>query len=60
MLGEGAFGKVLQAAASDIVNSGETTTVAVKMLKEGHTDQVNSARHPRSENGSMMMLIAEM
>lgn len=23
----------------DIVNSGETTTVAVKMLKEGHTDQ---------------------
>ena len=22
----------------DIVNSGETTTVAVKMLKEGHTD----------------------
>ena len=22
----------------DIVNSGETTTVAVKMLKQGHTD----------------------
>lgn len=39
-LGEGAFGKVMQAAASDIVNSRENTTVAVKMLKEGHTDQV--------------------
>ena len=39
-LGEGAFGKVMQASASDIVNSGENTTVAVKMLKEGHTDQV--------------------
>ena len=31
--------KVVRAEAMDIVNSGETTTVAVKMLKEGHTDQ---------------------
>lgn len=39
-LGEGAFGRVMQASAADIVHSGENTTVAVKMLKEGHTDQV--------------------
>ena len=30
---------MVRAEAMDIVNSGETTTVAVKMLKEGHTDQ---------------------
>ena len=39
VLGTGNFGKVMQATASDIINKGETTTVAVKMLKEGHTDQ---------------------
>ena len=43
-LGEGAFGRVMQASAADIVHSGENTTVAVKMLKEGHTDQVRSDR----------------
>ncbi len=38
-LGEGAFGKVVMAEAMDITDSGVTTPVAVKMLKEGHTDQ---------------------
>ena len=37
-LGEGAFGHVVQAQAHGIVQPGTTTTVAVKMLKEGHTD----------------------
>lgn len=37
-LGEGAFGHVVQAQADGIVKSGVSTTVAVKMLKEGHTD----------------------
>ena len=36
----GNFGKVMQATACGIINKGETTTVAVKMLKDGHTDQV--------------------
>ena len=35
----GNFGKVMKATALDIINKGETTTIAVKMLKEGHTDQ---------------------
>jgi len=39
LLGEGAFGKVIQAEATGIVGYPGTTTVAVKMLKEGHTDQ---------------------
>lgn len=42
VIGEGAFGKVVKAEARGILNEdsdGETTTVAVKMLKEGHTDQ---------------------
>jgi len=48
VLGEGAFGKVVRATATHaqimngrLVESGETeaeTTVAVKMVKEGHTD----------------------
>ena len=42
-LGEGAFGKVVRAEAleEDPASQGKhrTTTVAVKMLKEGHTDQ---------------------
>ena len=42
VLGTGNFGKVMQATASDIINKGETTTVAVKMLKEGHSDQAKS------------------
>lgn len=37
-LGEGAFGHVVQAQADGIVRPGAVTTVAVKMLKEGHTD----------------------
>jgi len=37
-LGEGAFGHVVQAQAHEILKPGVTTTVAVKMLKEGHTD----------------------
>ena len=32
----------MQATAADIINKGETSTVAVKMLKEGHTDQAKS------------------
>ena len=37
-LGEGAFGKVLQAEALGLKQAGISTLVAVKMLKEGHTD----------------------
>lgn len=37
-LGEGAFGKVVMAEAQGLVKSGISTVVAVKMLKEGHTD----------------------
>ena len=37
-LGEGAFGKVLQAEAFNLKRPGESHVVAVKMLKEGHTD----------------------
>ena len=36
----GNFGKVMQATACG--KKGETTTVAVKMLKDDHTDQVKS------------------
>ncbi|CAB3373126.1 Hypothetical predicted protein [Cloeon dipterum] len=38
VLGEGAFGKVMQAEGQGILDSGVKTVVAVKMLKEGHTD----------------------
>lgn len=38
-LGQGAFGKVVKAEAKGIEKNGSTNTVAVKMLKEGHTDQ---------------------
>ena len=37
-LGEGAFGKVVQADALSLRRPGERSVVAVKMLKEGHTD----------------------
>lgn len=37
-LGEGAFGHVVQAQADGILNDNVVRTVAVKMLKEGHTD----------------------
>ncbi|KAL0269848.1 UNVERIFIED_CONTAM: hypothetical protein PYX00_007446 [Menopon gallinae] len=37
-LGSGAFGKVMKAKAEGIINPGVTSVVAVKMLKEGHTD----------------------
>ena len=37
-LGEGAFGRVLQAEAMGLKQPGVSTVVAVKMLKEGHTD----------------------
>uniref|UniRef100_A0A8D9E3Q1 receptor protein-tyrosine kinase n=1 Tax=Cacopsylla melanoneura TaxID=428564 RepID=A0A8D9E3Q1_9HEMI len=47
-LGEGAFGKVIRAEAEGIIQSGIMTTVAVKMLKEGHTD------------GDMINLVSEM
>lgn len=47
-LGEGAFGKVVHAEAHGILKQGVTTTVAVKMLKEGHTD------------AEMMDLVSEM
>ena len=40
VLGMGNFGKVMQATACG--KKGETTTVAVKMLKDDHTDQVKS------------------
>ncbi|XP_059486028.1 fibroblast growth factor receptor homolog 1-like isoform X2 [Neocloeon triangulifer] len=48
VLGEGAFGKVMQADAQGILDSGLKTVVAVKMLKEGHTDT------------EMMDLVSEM
>lgn len=38
-LGEGAFGKVVMAHANGLVKTGQPTIVAVKMLKEGHTDE---------------------
>ncbi|XP_068085907.1 fibroblast growth factor receptor 3 [Anabrus simplex] len=47
-LGEGAFGKVVKAEANGIVKQGVSTVVAVKMLKEGHTDT------------EMMDLVSEM
>lgn len=37
-LGEGAFGKVVKAEAMGVIQQGISTIVAVKMLKEGHTD----------------------
>lgn len=37
-LGEGAFGKVVRAEVQGILKPDVITTVAVKMLKEGHTD----------------------
>lgn len=37
-LGEGAFGRVVLAEAYGLMKSNEVTTVAVKMVKEGHTD----------------------
>lgn len=47
-LGEGAFGKVVKAEFLGLVKSGVTAIVAVKMLKEGHTDN------------EMMDLVSEM
>lgn len=38
-LGEGAFGKVVMAEAHGLTKTGLSTIVAVKMLKEGHTDE---------------------
>ncbi|KAL1460044.1 hypothetical protein WDU94_011984 [Cyamophila willieti] len=37
-LGEGAFGKVVCAEAKGILNPDTSTTVAIKMLKENHSD----------------------
>lgn len=37
-LGEGAFGKVVMAEAVGLMKSSSSTVVAVKMLKDGHTD----------------------
>ncbi|XP_028816438.1 vascular endothelial growth factor receptor 1 isoform X2 [Denticeps clupeoides] len=42
-LGEGAFGKVMQASAFGINNATGCTTVAVKMLKEGATPSEHKA-----------------
>ncbi|XP_044256140.1 fibroblast growth factor receptor homolog 1-like isoform X2 [Tribolium madens] len=47
-LGEGAFGKVVKAEAVGLLKPGVTSIVAVKMLKEGHTDN------------EMMDLVSEM
>ncbi|RZF43116.1 hypothetical protein LSTR_LSTR001294 [Laodelphax striatellus] len=47
-LGEGAFGKVIKADALGIIQQGVSNVVAVKMLKEGHTD------------AEMMDLVSEM
>ncbi|KAK9751787.1 Immunoglobulin I-set domain [Popillia japonica] len=47
-LGEGAFGKVVKGEGIGIVKPGVNTVVAVKMLKEGHTDN------------EMMDLVSEM
>lgn len=38
-LGEGAFGKVVKAYANGLDKTGQNTVVALKMLKEGHTDE---------------------
>lgn len=38
-LGEGEFGRVMMAEARDVDKPGIASIVAVKMLKEGHTDQ---------------------
>jgi fibroblast growth factor receptor 2 len=38
-LGEGAFGKVVMADAHGLAKPGQAIVVAVKMLKEGHTDE---------------------
>ncbi|XP_044765231.1 fibroblast growth factor receptor homolog 1-like isoform X2 [Coccinella septempunctata] len=47
-LGEGAFGKVVKAEAQGLLKPGIHCVVAVKMLKEGHTDN------------EMMDLVSEM
>ncbi|XP_044741041.1 fibroblast growth factor receptor homolog 1-like [Chrysoperla carnea] len=47
-LGEGAFGKVVKAEAQGLIKQDSSTIVAVKMLKEGHTD------------AEMMDLVSEM
>ena len=47
-LGEGAFGKVIMAEAIGLLKPGFKSIVAVKMLKEGHTDN------------DMMDLVSEM
>lgn len=47
-LGEGAFGRVVKAEATNIIKPGNRSVVAVKMLKEGHTDN------------EMMDLVSEM
>ncbi|XP_039759893.1 fibroblast growth factor receptor homolog 1-like isoform X2 [Pararge aegeria] len=48
VLGEGEFGKVVKAECVGIVKPGVQSVVAVKMLKEGHTD------------AEMMALVSEM
>ncbi|KAM3960814.1 LOW QUALITY PROTEIN: fibroblast growth factor receptor [Aphomia sociella] len=48
VLGEGEFGKVVKAECVGIVKAGVPSVVAVKMLKEGHTD------------AEMMALVSEM
>ncbi|XP_045779071.1 fibroblast growth factor receptor homolog 1-like isoform X2 [Maniola jurtina] len=48
VLGEGEFGKVVKAECVGIVKPGIQSVVAVKMLKEGHTD------------AEMMALVSEM
>ncbi|XP_053615969.1 fibroblast growth factor receptor homolog 1-like isoform X2 [Plodia interpunctella] len=48
VLGEGEFGKVVKAECVGIVKQGVPSVVAVKMLKEGHTD------------AEMMALVSEM
>ncbi|XP_023936187.2 fibroblast growth factor receptor homolog 1 isoform X2 [Bicyclus anynana] len=48
VLGEGEFGKVVKAECVGIVKPGLQSVVAVKMLKEGHTD------------AEMMALVSEM
>ncbi|XP_072933548.1 fibroblast growth factor receptor homolog 1-like isoform X2 [Epargyreus clarus] len=48
ILGEGEFGKVVKAECTGILKPGVQSVVAVKMLKEGHTD------------AEMMALVSEM
>ncbi|XP_049886015.1 fibroblast growth factor receptor homolog 1-like isoform X2 [Pectinophora gossypiella] len=48
VLGEGEFGKVVKAECTGILKPGIQSVVAVKMLKEGHTD------------AEMMALVSEM